>query len=90
VPKLRMLAHIELAAARLRAGELDAARPALHPVLALPPARRIDPLPQRLAMIRDELARPRYQDSPQADGLGQEIEDFSRDTIVGTLSALPG
>jgi hypothetical protein len=88
--ELRMLSHIELAAARLRAGELDAARPALHAVLALPPARRIDPLPQRLAMIRDELARPRYQGSPQADGLVQKIEDFSRDTIVGTLSALPG
>ena len=41
-------------------------------------------------MIRDELARPRYQGSPQADGLVQEIEDFSSDTIVGTLSALPG
>jgi hypothetical protein len=88
--ELRMLAHIELAVARLRAGDLDAARPALRPVLALLPARRIDPLPQRLGMIRAELARARYQGSSQADGLVQEIEDFSRDTIVGALSALPG
>jgi len=54
------------------------------------PGQADRPLPQRLGMIRDELARPRYQDSPQADVLVQEIEDFSRDTIVGTLFALPG
>jgi hypothetical protein len=88
--ELRMLAHIELAAARLRAGELDGARPAIDSVLALPSAKRIDPLPQRLELIRSELARPRYQGSSQASGLAEEIEEFSRDTIVGALSALPG
>jgi tetratricopeptide (TPR) repeat protein len=88
--ELRMLAHIELAVARLRAGELDGAKSALHPVLALPPGQRIDPLPQRLEMIRSELARSRYHGSPQAGGLAEEIEDFGRDTIVGALAALPG
>ena len=85
-----MLAHIELAVARLRAGDLDGAKPALRPVLDLPPGKRIDPLPQRLEMIRSELARSRYQGSPQAGGLTGEIEDFGRDTIVGVLAALPG
>ena len=88
--ELRMLAQIELAAARLRVGELDGAKPALRPVLALPPGQRIDPLPQRLETVRAELARPRYHGSPGASDLADEIEDFSRDTIVGTLSALPG
>lgn len=88
--ELRMLAHIELAVARLRVGELDGAKSALHPVLALPPGKRIDPLPQRLEMIRAELARSRYHGSSQADGLAEEIEDFGRDTIVGALAALPG
>jgi hypothetical protein len=88
--ELHMLAHIELAAARLRVGELEGARLAVGPVLALPSAKRIDPLPQRLEMIRAELARPRYQGSAHASGLIQEIEDFSRDTIVGALAALPG
>jgi hypothetical protein len=83
-----MLAHIELVLARLRGGELDGARPALSPVLALPPGKRIDPLPQRLEMLRAELARS--HGSPHASDLDQEIEDFSRDTIVGTVSALPG
>jgi hypothetical protein len=86
--QLRMLAHIELAVALLRGGELDGARPALDPVLALPPAMRIDPLPQRLETLRAELAR--FHGSPQANELDQEIEEFGRDTIVGALSALPG
>jgi hypothetical protein len=88
--EMRMRAHIDLALARLRAGEIEGVRPALGPVLALPPAMRIDPLPQRLEKVRAELASPRYQGSPQASELDQEIEAFGRDTIVGTLSALPG
>jgi len=88
--ELRMLAQIELAVARLRVGELDGAQPALRPVLALPPGKRIDPLPQRLETVRVELAHSRYHGSPQASDLAGEIEDFSRDTIVGVLSALPG
>jgi hypothetical protein len=50
---------------------------------------RIDPFPQRLETVRAELARTRYHGSSQASDLAAEIEDFSRDTIVGTLSALP-
>ena len=88
--ELRMLTQIELAVARLRVGELDGAKPTLRPVLALPPGQRIDPLPQRLETVRAELARPRYHGSPQATDLASEIEDFSSDTIVGALSALPG
>lgn len=86
--ELHMLAHIELAAARLRVGDLDGARPALHPVLSLPPVKRIDPLPQRLEMIRSELTHPRYQGSSQAEDLVAEIADFSLDTIVSALSSL--
>ena len=86
--QLSMLTHIELALARLRGGELDGARPALRPVLALPPGKRIDPLPQRLETLRAELARS--HGSPEASELDEEIEEFSRDTIVGALSALPG
>jgi hypothetical protein len=86
---MQMLAHSNLAVARLRVGELDGARPALRPVLALPPAKRIDPLPQRLEVIRSELAGSRYHGSPQANDLADEVEDFGRDTIVGMLASLP-
>lgn len=88
--ELRMLAHIELAVARLRTGDLDGAKPALRPVLDLPPGKRIDPLPQRLEMVRAGLTRPPHHGSPQASELAEEIEDFGRDTIVGVLSGLPG
>lgn len=88
--EMQMRAHIDLAMARLRVGELDGASSALRPVLALSPGKRIDPLPQRLERVRAELAGSRYHGSPQASELAEEIEDFSRDTIVGTLSALPG
>jgi hypothetical protein len=87
---IKMITQINLALAMLRAGEIEGARPALGPVLALPPAMRIDPLPQRLEKVRAELDSPRYQGSPQASELDQEIEAFGRDTIVGTLSALAG
>lgn len=86
--ELHMLAHIELAAARLRVGDLDGARPALHPVLSLPPVKRIDPLPQRLETIRAELTHPRYQGASGAGDLVAEIADFSLDTIVSALSSL--
>jgi hypothetical protein len=86
---LEMLAHIELAVARLRLEDLDAASAVIQPVLALPAGRRIDPLPQRLGRVRAEIARPRYQGSPQASGLDQQIEEFSQDTIVGALHDLP-
>jgi hypothetical protein len=88
--ELHMLAHIELAAARLRVGDLDGVRPALHPVLSLPPSKRIDPLPQRLRTVRSELARRCYQGSSQAGALATEIEDFSRDTVAGALAVLQG
>jgi hypothetical protein len=88
--EMQMRAHIDLAVARLRGGELDGAQSALRPVLALSPGKRIDPLPQRLERVRAELAGSQYHDSPQASDLAGEIEDFGRDTIVGTLAALPG
>ncbi len=87
--RLRMLAHTDLATARLRAGQLDAALVALDPVLALSTASRTVLLSQRLAVVRAELARSRYQGSPQASHLDQRIEDFASDTIAGTLRNLP-
>jgi transcriptional regulator with XRE-family HTH domain len=85
----QMIAHADLAAVRLHVGNLEAAALALEPVLALPQARRIDSLPQRLGRVRAELASSRYQGSPQARELDEGIEEFTRDTIVGGLHELP-
>jgi len=87
---MEALARIELATARLRARQLDGAVAAMAPVLALPSAKRIASLSQRMGRVRAELARPHYHGSAQARELDEQVEEFGRDTIVGVLSALPG
>jgi len=86
----RALAHVDLATARLRAGQPDSVSATLEPVLMLPPGQRIDALPKRLGRVRAEFARPRYHGSPQARELDERIEDFSRDTATAGLHELPG
>ena len=81
--------EIELACARLRARQLDGAVAAMAPVLALPSAKRIASLAQRLGRVRAELARPHYQGSAQAQELDEQVEDFGSDTIVSALHDLP-
>ena len=83
------VAHIDLATALLRAGRLDAAAAALSPVLSISPDQRIDLLTPRLTRVRSELARNPYQGSPQATALDEQIEDFTRETIVRDLHDLP-
>ena len=83
------VAHIDLATALLRVGRLDAAAAALGPVLSIPPDQRINRFPPRLTRIRSELARNPYQGSPWATELDEQIEDFTRETIVRDLHDLP-
>jgi hypothetical protein len=82
----QMLAHTDLAIARLRAGALDAAIAALTPVLALPPAERTAVQGQRLSAVRAELAQPVYRGSAQARGLAEQVAGFAPDE----LGSLPG
>jgi hypothetical protein len=72
-----MLAHTDLAIARLRAGALDAAIEALKPVLALPPGERTAVQGQRLSVARAELARPVYHGSAQARALDEQLATFA-------------
>jgi hypothetical protein len=81
------LAGISLAEARLGAGALDAAAVALEPVLALPPSRRIDPIPQGLARVRAGLAASAYRGSPLALDLAEQIEAFGGES-TGAETAL--
>jgi hypothetical protein len=86
---MKALTRIDLATARLRNGQLDAAADSLAPVLSLVSSRRIEALAQQLEQVRAELGRPRYQGSPQASELTEQIEDFSHDTISRELHELP-
>ena len=83
-------AHVDLATALLRAGRLDAAAAALGSGLVdlAGPTDRPAITP-RLARVRSELARNPYQGSPQATELDEQIEGFTRETIVRDLHDLP-
>jgi hypothetical protein len=89
--RCRMLAHTDLAIARLRAGALDAAIAALEPVLALPPGERTAVQGRRLSVARTELAQPVYRGSAQARGLDEQLAAFAP-AGLGRLPAqeLPG
>ena len=87
--EFRALAHIDLAAAQLRTGTLDAAVVALEPALSLPPAQRVDSMLQRLGRVRTELARSRYHGDASVTSLDERIEDFTRQNIVNDISNLP-
>jgi uncharacterized membrane protein YccC len=84
------LAGIDLAVVRLRSGALDAAVAALEPALSLPATQRITQVTNRLMAVRDELAAPIFRGSAQARELGEQIEEFGRETIVTGLHSLPG
>ncbi len=86
----KALASADLAVVRLRSGVLDGVAAALEPVLILPPAQRVSSLTARLARVRDELAAPTFQDSPQARDLGDQIEEFSREAVTVGLHSLSG
>jgi hypothetical protein len=86
----KMAARIDLAAADLRAGQLDGAVVAVEPVLALPPGRRVSSLPQCFSRVRGELAQPIYQGSAQARELDERIEQFCRESVVTDLHSLAG
>lgn len=84
------LASIDLASIHLRSGALDAAAATLTPVLSLPPAQRVNALPNRLRLVRAELHRPLYGRSAPAQELDERIEEFGRDTMSAGLQSLPG
>jgi hypothetical protein len=86
----KALAGTDLAVVRLRSGALDAAETALELVLTLPPAQRVATLTARLARVREELAAPVFRGSSQARDLGDQIEEFCRETVTTGLHSLSG
>jgi hypothetical protein len=87
--RCRMLAHTDLAIARLRAGALDAAIAALEPVLALPPGERTAVQGQRLAVLRAGLSQPAFLGSARARGLDEQLAAFGP-TELGRLPGQDG
>lgn len=83
------LASISLAEARLGTGALDAAAAGLTAVLALPPGKRIDPIPQGLARVRAKLAAAAYRGSALAQDLAEQIDTFTGES-ARSEAAVPG
>jgi hypothetical protein len=77
------LARIDAAYAHISQRDLDGVAAALWPVLDLPPESRIDPVVQRVAQFRHQLAVPETAASPVSAGLQDEIE-------TGAGKPLPG
>ncbi len=58
--------------------------------MLLPAWQRITQVTTRLMLVHTELAAPIFRGSAQARGLGEQIEEFGRETIVTGLHSLPG
>ena len=58
--------------------------------MQLPAGQRITHVTTRLTLVHTELAAPIFRGSAQARGLGEQIEEFGRETITAGLHSLPG
>jgi len=80
------VARIDLVTAYLMLGELDAAIDSTAPLLTVTPEQRTTIVLKRLSGFHEQLAKPPYVGSPQAESLGQRIEDFR---ATATIPELP-
>ncbi len=71
------LARVDVATARLAAGDLEGARAALQDVLTLPPDKRIQQLRDGLVRVRSVLALPRTARASEAVLLAADLDEFS-------------
>lgn len=70
------LAHIYLATAYLRLGEVDGAMEALGPVLQLPMLRRTSWMHKRLSDLRNILTDARFKNSTSVGNAQQKLQEF--------------
>jgi hypothetical protein len=81
------LVRTDQAQAHLQRSELDGAVAALRPVLDLAADMRTEPVLQQLSRLRASLALPGFADTPLAQDLQDEIENYSREALPRQLSA---
>jgi len=83
-------AHIDLAAAKLALGHLDAAEEALTPVWQVPIPQRRHSLTDRLAQMARVLGSARWHDDHQASQLRDRIEVFNTEAEARALPSAQG
>ncbi|MFD7552200.1 XRE family transcriptional regulator [Streptomyces sp. NPDC059816] len=81
------LATVDIITARLAQGDVDAAATALQPLLALPPAQRIQQLGDGMQRITHALRHAPLQSHPTARELTKAITSFQ--VLDGATPALP-
>ncbi|MGH3830948.1 MAG: hypothetical protein ACRDRS_10950 [Pseudonocardiaceae bacterium] len=79
------LARVDVTTARLALGDLDGAREALRPVLALPPERRIEQLAVGVSRVRTALALPRHARAQVAREITQEVDQYQAEAAAHSL-----
>jgi hypothetical protein len=79
------LARVDLTTARLALDDLDGAREALRPVLALPPERRIEQLTVGVGRVRTALALPRYARASIARAITQDVDQYQAESATYSL-----
>jgi hypothetical protein len=67
------LAHIYIATARIKLGEIDGAMAMVRPILALPPERQISWIRRRVGELADLLTPERFGCSRQAEAAREEL-----------------
>jgi hypothetical protein len=77
--------HICAVQAHVLADHLDGATAALTPVLAIPPAQRLDPVTQRMREVGRALVAPRLRGSSAARALQGQVEDFCAASLPAQL-----
>jgi transcriptional regulator with XRE-family HTH domain len=77
--------RIDEAQAHLLSHDIDGAHASLRPVLTLAPENRNEPLTQHLGHVRRALADPAFRNAALARELQEEIETYSRESIVHDL-----
>ncbi|MFD7161482.1 hypothetical protein ACFV9C_43340 [Kribbella sp. NPDC059898] len=81
-------AHVDMAAAELLAGRLDASAGALDAVWTIPAALRRQGLTGRMGLLSRQLAGRNWRDTPEAIELRDQIEVFTAE--AASQLALPG
>jgi hypothetical protein len=79
------LARVDLTTARLALDDLDGAREALRPVLALPAERRIEQFSVGVGRVRSVLALPRYARASTAREIAQDVDQYQAESLTHSL-----
>jgi hypothetical protein len=71
------LAHVYLATARLKLGEIEGAMHAVRPIIELPPERQISWIRRRVSELAELLDTPRFAKSRIAAEAHDEIRSYA-------------